>query len=300
MSFVSLNELVRDPVVVQLGQTQPSLFDIITYENQTVDFSGGGSVVFFMRPILSRTPVINGAASVPLVPVDQYGNNVRYDWQPGDVALGGEFMGWWGYEFPGGALSETPEFAIVITDHGPGYGTNTGVVVDSLSQWMPTTVRALRDDPEFGDRFLQSHADYVKRIIMGSAVPADQEIQYDPALIEYLAKRTAVRIITPARDYWARQYRQVLTQGPNESATYPDMMKALDDLHQRLCRELPSDWLQLQRLVPNLPQLRVEPAPMSSLGDPATQPSVGPVTGDPYATRPARTGGPRWGSVFIP
>lgn len=298
MSFVQLNELIRDPIVVQLGQTQPSLFDIITYNSQTVDFSEPGSTaVFFMRPILSRTPIINGASAVTLSPVDSDGHNVRYDWQADDVAIEGQYMGWWGYEFLGGSLAETPEFAIVITDHGPGYGTQTGVIVDNIAQWMPTTLNALRTDPDFGDRFLQSHADYVKRVVMGTVVTADLEYQYDPALIEYLSKKTALRLITPAKDYWARQYRQVMTQGPSESATYPDMMKALDDLHERLCRELPVDWLQLQRLLPTLPQLRVEPAPATSLGDENAW--NGRRTVDPNDTQRAKLGGPHWG-LFLP
>lgn len=297
MSFAQLNGLVRDAVIVQLGQTQPSLFDIITYENQTVDFSSGGVAVFFMRPLLSRTPVINGSAATTLFPVDQYGNNVRYDWQMSDVVIEGQYMGWWGYEFVGGSLAETPEFPIVITDHGPGYGIQTGVVVDGISEWMPTTVRALREDPDFGDRFLQKHADYVKRVVMGQVVSPDQEISYDPALVEYLSKRTAVRVITPAIDYWSRQYRSVQSQGPSEVGTYPDMIQSLNELHARLCHELPGDWRQLQMLVPNLPQLRVESAPMTSFGDP--EPWNRHRTSNPAHERPATLGGPRW-NLFMP
>jgi hypothetical protein len=258
----------------------------------------GATIGFYMRPLLSRTPVINGAAAVPLVPPDSFGHNVRYDWGVTDTSVEGQYAGWWGYTLPGGQLTETPEFVIIITDHGPGYGTAIGVVVDGIAQWMPTTLRALRKSPDFGDRFLQMHADYVKRIVMGSAVAADQEANYDPALVEYLSKRTAVRIIPAAKDYWGRQYRQAFTQGPSESATYPDMLKNLDDLCARLEAELPHDWLQLQRLVPGLPQNRVEPMPMSSLGDPAQNWNL-PVTPDPQQAQPPRLGGPRWG-IFLP
>lgn len=296
MSFVSLNEVMKDPVVVQLGTTFPSLYGLITYNGQTVDLDGA-SAVFFMRPLTSRTPVINGEAAVPITPPDANGNNVRYDWQTSDTAIGGEYMGWWGYEFPGGSLAETPEFAIVITDHGPGYGTQTGAVVDGVGQWMPTSLEALRRDSNFGDRFLQAHADYIKRVVLGTVAAPDQEILLDPALIEYLSKRTAVRLITPAIDYWSRQYKSVSAQGPSENASYPDMIASLEALNTRLCAQLPSDWLQLQALVPDLPQLRVETAPKSSLGDPS--PFNRPRTPDPNRTRPPALGGPDW-QLFLP
>ena len=299
MSTLSMsNEVIRDPIIVTLGQTQPSLPDIITFNGVTVDMSQPGtSVVFFMRPLLSRTPVINGASASTISPPDANGNNVYYQWQTADVAIEGRYMGWWGYELPTSTLIETPEFPIIITDHGPGFGTGTGVVVDGVAQFMPITFERLRQDNNFGDRFLQRAADYVKRIVLGTVVSPDLEALYDPALVDYLSKRTAVRLIAPAKDYWARQYRQVLTQGPSESATYPDMLMNLDNLCLRLSHELPADWRQLQFLVPGLPQLRVEPMPMSSLGDPSL-PANQPVTGNPQANPPARTGGPHWNPFF--
>lgn len=287
-----------EPVVVYLGVPQVLYGIFLNPDGSTANLAGG-TAVFFMRPILSRTPVIDGSSATIIEPVDIDGHNISYSMVSGDVAIEGDYSGWWGYVPSGGELIESPEFRIVITDRGPGYGAQTGVVVDGISQWMPTTLRALREDPDFGDRFLQQHADYVKRVIMGQVVTPDLEGGYDPALIEYLSKRTAVRLITPARDYWARQYKQVLTQGPSESATYPDMLQSLDSLHQRLCRELPGDWLQLQRMIPDLPQLRVESAPMSSLGDPSL-PWNRHRTPNPQETQKPALGGPFWGSVFMP
>jgi hypothetical protein len=299
MPRVVLDTSTVDPLVVYVGVTQPSLYDTILAPDGTTENLGGATAVFFMRPLSSRTPVVDGSSATVIWPVDQDGHNVRYDWQSSDVAIAGNYSAWWGYVLPGHALAETPEFLVVVTDHGPGFGTETGVVVEEVAQWMPVTLRALREDPDFGDRFLQAHADYVKRVVMGQAVAPDLEVDYDPALVEYLSKRTALRLIAPAKDYWGRQYRQVLTQGPSESATYPDMLKNLDDLCVRLSHELVHDWLQLQRLVPGLPQNRVEPSPASSLGDPSV-PWNRHRTLDPQDNDRPRVGGPRWGSIFMP
>lgn len=297
MAHALLNVSSADPIIVTVGVTQPPLFGVILAPDGSTQDMTGVTAVFFMRPLLSRTPVINAASAVGLIPADSQGRNVRYDLQPSDVTLEGNFMGWWGYTLPSSQLAETPEFRILISDHGPGLGTPTGVIVDGLAEFMPITFSALRRDGRFGDRFLQKHADYVKRVVMGVVVSADAEQSYDPLLVEYLSKRTAQRLIAPAKDYWARQHRTVQTQGPSEMASYPDMLKALDDLAYRLRCELVDDWRQLQFLVPGLPQLRVEPMPASSVGDGI---GSGYRTPDPQRTRRPSLGGPRWDGIFFP
>lgn len=289
------NVVQDDPIVQIVGLIQPSLYYTVTFGGETVDMTGA-TVSFFMRPLLSRAPVVN-EAGVAIAPADDNGRNVRYDWQISDVAIKGRYSGWWGYTQPGSSMIETPEFPIVITDQGPGFGTSTGVIVDGIAQWLPTTLGFLRRVPNFGDRFLQHHADYVKRIVMGTVVTADAEASYDPALIDYLSKRTTIRLIPAAKDFWGRQYRQVMAQGPSEQGSYPDMLANLDALERRLCAELPTDWLQLQQLVPGLPQLRVSPAPVSSLGD-GSSIFDGPVTPNPQYNQRPRLGGPRWSGWF--
>lgn len=287
------------PVVVYTGVTQPSLYYQITnsVDGSTVDTTGA-TLVFFMRALESRNPVVF-AAAVALAPPDNDGHNVRYDWQASDVAVGGPYMGWFSYQLPSMTEpAETEEFRIMITDHGPGYGTETGAVVDGISMFVPITLSKMREEPTFGDRFLQMHADYVKQVVMGTVVSPDLEVDYDQFLVQYLAKRTALRIIPPALDFWGRQPTSMLTSGPAEQLAFPNELQNLAVIAERLGRELPGDWLQLQAIVPNLPQLRREPMPLSSLGDPQTQPWVGPVTKSPQETARQRTGGPHWPAWF--
>ena len=65
--------------------------------------------------------------------------------------------------------------------------------------------------PEQRDAF---HADYIKQIVLGVVVAPDQEISYNQFLVQYLSARLAERLIVPAKEFWGRQYRQVLTNGP--------------------------------------------------------------------------------------
>lgn len=285
-----------DPIVIPIG-TRPPILDVILAADGTTEDLSLATVSFFMRPLESRAPLsLTGTASV-IWPADEDGNTVQFVPSAQDTTIEGQYMGWWGYSISSGPVLETPEFRIVITDQGPGFGVETGAVVDALSQYMPITVSKLRADPTFGDRWIQRHADYVKRITLGTVVPPDSEVNYDPLVIDYLAKRTALRLIAPAKDFWARQYTSVRAQSPGESANYPDMLKSLDALAMRLKCELPQDWRQLNFLVPGLPQLHVEPRPMSSLGDPS--PTNRHNTPDPRDVRRPRTGGPFFGGLFF-
>lgn len=281
----------RAPVVMTTGLLQPSLFDLVMQD----DGSAFGTeyltaiLTFYMRPLLSRTPVINGNAAVIVnPPLGDDGFNIRYDWQPGDTNVEGNYMGWWGIDITG-VLQETPEFRIIISDHGPGLGTHIGAVVDGIGQWMPVTFNALRDDDSFGDRFFQRFADRAKRETLGYVDTPDLEEAYDPQLIDYLSKLAAMHLCLPARDFWARQWRTRTTQSPVTIASYPDMLASLTALQAQLACELPDDLRQLRLYVPSLPVQRISMAPVSTLEDFPYK------TPNPSFVRRPSLGGPRWG-----
>lgn len=281
----------RVPIVVTVGLTQPSLYDLVTQDDGTVfEWTGGETVTFSMRPLLSRTPFINSAAAVTLnPPVGPGGSNIRYDWQDGDRSLEGNYMAWWGIELADSTFQETDEFPLLVSDHGPGLGTPTGAVVDGIGQYMPVTFFAMRDDPQFGDRYLQKFADRAKRELMNAVVPVDEEIGYDPQLVDYLSKLAAKHLCLPGKDYWMRQWKTRTTQSPVEISSYPDQIAALDQLHAQLCRELPSDLRQIRfYLGATIPVAKAMPAPASTLD------CVPRRTLDPNQMPPPRVGGPHW------
>jgi len=278
----------RDAIVRTVGVLGPDVLDTVKNDNGSVLIPT--TVLFFMRPLLSRIPILNGVAGYAINPVDTKGHNVGYHLQTSDVAIEGQYMAWWGVD-DGTGIQHTPEFSFIISDHGPGIGSPIGVVADGISEWMPVSLDALRRDPRYGDRFLQRTADRAKRSVLGVSVAPDIESSYDPALIEYLSIRAAILLIPAAREHWARQHRTVMTQGPAESAVYPDMLAALTQLEIILNAQATQMLRDLPSLVPGIVLKNIQPMPASSAD------GIPRSTLDPAMTSPPRLGGP-WGAWY--
>ena len=253
-------------IEVPLGVPGTFVKDIIKSGEETTN-TEGAEVKFYMRPLLSRIPSINGAKGKPKWPTDEVGHNVEYEFKKADVASEGEYMGWWGFVLKGEtAEQQTNEFPIVITDHGPGFGTNTGAIVDGAGDFMPVTFNALKNDPSFGDRRLQKYATLVQIRVLKTYVQPDEEVTaYELPLLDYLSKRTALALCTPGIDYWSRQPRTMNAVSPTEMVSFPDMISNLEKLRDRLVKELEENWREVQALFPTVAQRRVVPMPASSL-----------------------------------
>lgn len=257
---------VRLPVVVNIA-APASFYDQIDSGGQALVWPDGTLLWLSLRALSSRVPVLDRNVAVPMAPPDNNGNNSRYDWSPEDMTTAGEgnFFAWWTFQVPGGDLQETPEFPIVISDHGPGLGTQIGAVVDGAQMYMPVTFGVLKSDVRFGDRRLQQMAELVKMKVLGYVIPVDQEDNLEIVLLDYLSKRTALDLITPGIDYWGRQLRTATSSQTSEVISYPDIISALQKLRATLCAELAEDWLQVQILVPGTPNRKVVPMPASSM-----------------------------------
>lgn len=261
----------------------------------------GATVLLFVRPILSRAPVLNGVAATPIYPADSEGNNISYTWQTADItAIGeGDCMGWWNFSLPGSGTLETPEFPLYFTDHGPGLGTKTGPIVDGVAAFMPITLNVLREDVRFGDAWLQQQATVVEYRTLGYAVAPDQESSMHPVVVDYLSKRLALGLTKPGIEYWSRQQKTITSTQTSEVASYPDMIASLKELTSRLVCELSAEWRDLLLIVPGLPQRRVMPLPQSSIGGPHDHHrTFRPNTKDPRDMPILKTGGYGWGLAF--
>jgi hypothetical protein len=99
-----------------VGNTSPSLFDVIRVEPGGNPFDLTGSTVTFnMRPERSAVTKVSSLAAV----VAALTGEVRYDWIAGDVDTAGEFNAWWSVLLPGGKTQDTPEFTIAMLAHAP-------------------------------------------------------------------------------------------------------------------------------------------------------------------------------------
>lgn len=282
----------RLPIVVYTA-APASLYDVLyAPDGSTADMGGDATAFMFVRPLSSRTPVVNGNAAVPLSPPDLENHNVRYDWQPADITATGEgdFFGWWRFT-PNGASEpwETMEFPILFSDHGPGLGTDTGAIVDGAAMYMPVTFDYLQKDSRFGDRRMQRLAELVKMKVLGYTMQPDQEELLPIVLLDFLSKRVALDLITPGVDFWSRQLRVATSSQTQETSSFPDMIASLKLLRASLARELVYDWRQVQLLIPGTPNRMVVPMPASSMDGSSY------VTKNPQENPRLRTGWTGWG-----
>jgi hypothetical protein len=245
-----------------------------------------------MRQIYSRLPVLDGVEARGFEP-DPNGFNIAHDWITSEVEEEGEYMGWWSFTLPDeNHPQETPEFPILITDHGPGEGTQTGAIVANVGAEIPVTFDALRNDPRFGDRFMQAKAELIKIRVLRQNCSPDEEKNFNPVLVTYFSKRVALELIPPGIDYWSRQHRTVTTTGTSEVASYPDMIASLTKLKATLYCDCAELWQELQFIVPGIIQVKPLHLPTTSIaGDPRAEE---PLTINPENTQPLETGGFGW------
>ena len=262
----TVNSSVRNPVILPLGVAY-SFTDLITKKstegssnNETINIE---SCKFYMRTFFSRVPFINGISGEVIK--DIVGENVKVDLTSEDLKEEGENFAWWSFKSEGNEF-QTPEFPVVISDHGPGLGVQTGAIVDGISDHMPITAEALKKSPSFGERRMQKIATLVQLRVLKEAVAPDQEIiSYELPLLDYFSKRVALELCTPGIDYWARQHRTATTQGPTEITSFPDMIASLEKLRNRLVIELEENWRELEFFAPGIKQRKSVPMPASSL-----------------------------------
>lgn len=252
---------VKNPIILPLGVAGP-FTDLITKNNgQSVNLE---EVKFYMRTFFSREPFIEGESAEVIDNVS--GENVKYVLTEENVAKEGEYFAWWSF-MEGGIEYQTPEFPIIISDHGPGIGVETGAIVDGVSDHMPITAEALKKDYTFGERRMQKIATLIQLRVLKEAVSPDQEIiVYELPLLDYFSKRVALELCTPGIDYWGRQKKTATSiQGPTEITSFPDMIQTLEKLRNRLVIELEENWRELSFFIPELKQRKAIPMPASSL-----------------------------------
>lgn len=211
----------------------------------------GYSVKFFMREGSSETLKVNNKAATI---VDAASGKVSYAWKTADIDTPGEFYGWW-YLSKGTEKTSTNEFLVVVDEHGPGMRARTGAIYNRLQGFLPLTVKALRENEEYGDSRIQDRIEECKKYILASAVAVQDEGDLDIRVQAYLAKCAALEIIPPGVDYWAQQHISVTTGGgtTNEIATYPDRIAALWKIYERFLIEVKEEAATIAEIVGSTP-----------------------------------------------
>lgn len=220
-------------VNLYVGNRNPSLADTLRIAGQVVDLTSA-TVTFKMRPVNSSTLKVNTAATI----VSAAGGQVRYDWAAADVDTEGEYLAWF-VVTETGKDQDAPEFLVIIDSHSPGTGTTQGEIAYQTKQFLPVTWDRLRQDARYGDRMLQGRINYVKYRLFATVVDAVAEATvYNPLVIDYVAKESALQIIPAGIEYWMTQAETISTNGTSETAGYPDRITALEKQQMWLLGEV--------------------------------------------------------------
>lgn len=257
----TVESAIKGPIVLPLG-VAAKFTDLITKSNEE-EVDNIELVKFYMRSYFSRTPILDEITAEFNKNIN--GQNVSVELSEEDLSVEGEYFAWWSF-VEEGIPRQTPEFPIIVSDHGPGTGVETGAIVDGVSDHMPITAEALKKSPAFGERRMQKIATLIQLRVLKEYVQPDQEItSYELPLLDYFSKRVALELCTPGIDYWARQLKTQTAIGPNEITSYPDMIATLEKLRDHLVVELEENWRELSFFIPGLKQRKAVPMPASSL-----------------------------------
>lgn len=97
-------------LTVVASDTAPSVFGTLTDSAGPIDLTDA-TVRFQMRSAIDLRFTVNATATV----VDPTAGTVRYDWQPGDLAVTGNFVSRWQITFADNSVEHTdPQNTIVV------------------------------------------------------------------------------------------------------------------------------------------------------------------------------------------
>lgn len=155
-----------------------------------------------------------------------------------------------------------------------------GPILQRARAQIPQTWDALARSSVYGSELLQQRADTIKfRLFATTVAPTLEATLYNPLLLDYAAKCTALQVIPAGADYWSDQQVTISTTGTNESESFPDRIASLWRIHARLLAEVESMQNEVGVYLPRTARRMALPQVSDS--------DVGMRTPNPYRTTPA-------------
>lgn len=148
-----------------------------------------------------------------------------------------------------------------------------GAIAEHARAVLPVTWDMLSKDRRFGDALLRQTVDAVKESVFGVVSEPSSEGQLPLTVINWVAKKVALALITPGIDLWQRTPLSVSATGTNENTTYSDPVVALRDLRRDLLEETRLGSAEVQPLI-NFRRVSGAPRPlMNTIDDELLTPS---------------------------
>lgn len=124
-----------------------------------------------------------------------------------------------------------------------------GTVADALRRVLPRSYDAIvaasgasLKAGQYSTADVQALIDYKKARLWATVAGVTEESLYNPRLVEFLAKLSALDFIPVAIDYWGRQVIAESTTGSNENVTYPSTQDSLWKLFESIRKQLAEEW----------------------------------------------------------
>lgn len=124
-----------------------------------------------------------------------------------------------------------------------------GAIAERVKGIIPVSWDALSQDSRYGEALLRTVIDSKKEEVFGEVVTPTNETQYPLLVIEYVAKLSALELLTPAIDFWRAEPVSVSATGTNENTTYSDPVVALQALRESLLAETRRLWPLVKGLI---------------------------------------------------
>lgn len=124
-----------------------------------------------------------------------------------------------------------------------------GAIADRVRGLIPVTWDALSKDSRVGDAPLQGAIDLAKQAVTGTVIDPNSEGTYPLVVIDYIAKTAVIEICPAGVDYWMNQATNVSASGTNETLSYTDRAKQLEDLKQEFLAETRLKQMEISKLV---------------------------------------------------
>jgi hypothetical protein len=158
-------------------------------------------------------------------------------------------------------------------------------ITSRVASILPITWDAMSGDKRVDDSVLLDPISYAEAYYLGEEPDKATQDSMNRLVVEFIAKNAAVVLIDPAIDYWMEKSQTVVTTGTNETASFPDRIRALEKLKESLLREIAKLEPIVSPLIPIIRTRKGSSAPrMSTINDPLLTPNPQDF-GEPYGPK---------------
>lgn len=121
------------------------------------------------------------------------------------------------------------------------------------------------------------------RELFGAVLTSTEQDALDTVVVEYAAKRIALKLIGPGIDFWSKQPTAQVASGRPENKTWANRAADLKELRKQLLVDTAEMWVDVEPLLPVTRRRRVGSPPVPTV---AQLDETGHITPNPDDVEP--------------